>query len=60
VSLSVPSSKTISSRDLGYNHQALYCWGKLSSLDPANVNAQWDRALLARDMGDLKTVRFLF
>ncbi|KAJ7927521.1 TPR-like protein [Mycena leptocephala] len=48
------------SKDLGYNHQALYCWGKLSSLDPANVNAQWDRALLARDMGDLKTTRNAF
>ncbi|KAF7360402.1 hypothetical protein MVEN_00770100 [Mycena venus] len=45
------------SKDLGYYQQALYCWGKLSSLDPANVNAQWDRALLARDMGDLKTTR---
>ncbi|KAJ6588829.1 hypothetical protein B0H19DRAFT_1248427 [Mycena capillaripes] len=48
------------SKDLGFNHQALYCWGKLSSLDPANVNAQWDRALLARDMGDLKTTRNAF
>ncbi|KAJ7512667.1 TPR-like protein [Mycena galericulata] len=45
------------SKELGYNHQALYCWGKLSKLDPSNVNAQWDRALLARDMGDLKTTR---
>ncbi|KAJ7686640.1 hypothetical protein B0H17DRAFT_1204069 [Mycena rosella] len=48
------------SKDLGYNLQALYCWGKLSSLDPENVNAQWDRALLARDMGDLKTTRSAF
>ncbi|KAJ7912852.1 TPR-like protein [Mycena leptocephala] len=48
------------SKDLGFNHQALYCWGKLSSLDPANANAQWDRALLARDMGDLKTTRNTF
>jgi general transcription factor 3C polypeptide 3 (transcription factor C subunit 4) len=43
-------------RDLGYNAQALYCWRKQSSLDPSNVNAQWDRASLAREMGDLKTV----
>ncbi|KAJ6595740.1 hypothetical protein DFH09DRAFT_146419 [Mycena vulgaris] len=48
------------SKDLGYNLQALYCWGKLASLDPANINAQWDRALLARDMGDLKTTRTAF
>ncbi|KAJ7185570.1 hypothetical protein C8R46DRAFT_382209 [Mycena filopes] len=48
------------SKDLGYNHQALYCWGKLSSLDPDNVNAQWDRALLARDLGDLKITRHAF
>ncbi|KAJ7359218.1 hypothetical protein DFH08DRAFT_686174 [Mycena albidolilacea] len=48
------------SKDLGYHQQALYCWGKLSSLDPANVNAQWDRALLARDMGDLRTTRSAF
>ncbi|KAJ7634784.1 TPR-like protein [Roridomyces roridus] len=45
------------SKELGYNQQALYCWGKQSRLDPANVNAQWDRASLARDMGDLKTTR---
>ncbi|KAJ7741412.1 hypothetical protein DFH07DRAFT_837995 [Mycena maculata] len=48
------------SKELGYHAQALYCWGKLSSLDPSNVNAQWDRALLARDMGDLKTTRSAF
>ncbi|KAJ7266948.1 hypothetical protein B0H12DRAFT_140673 [Mycena haematopus] len=48
------------SKDLGYYQQALYCWSKLSSLDPANVNAQWDRALLARDIGDLKTTRNAF
>ncbi|KAJ7485387.1 hypothetical protein FB451DRAFT_55581 [Mycena latifolia] len=48
------------SQDLGYTTQALYCWGKLSSLDPSNVNAQWDRALLARDTGDLKTTRNAF
>ncbi|KAJ7158369.1 hypothetical protein C8R43DRAFT_995733 [Mycena crocata] len=48
------------SKALGYSHQALYCWGKLSSLDPSNVNAQWDRALLARDMGDLRTTRSAF
>ncbi|KAF8190296.1 hypothetical protein K438DRAFT_1831751 [Mycena galopus ATCC 62051] len=48
------------SKDLGYHQQALYCWRKLSYLDPANVNAQWDRALLARDIGDLRTTRNAF
>ncbi|KAJ6488044.1 hypothetical protein C8R45DRAFT_264401 [Mycena sanguinolenta] len=48
------------SKDLGYYQQALYCWSKLSSLDSANVNAQWDRALLAREIGDLKTTRHAF
>ncbi|KAJ7236030.1 hypothetical protein C8J57DRAFT_1377318 [Mycena rebaudengoi] len=48
------------SKDLGYNAQALYCWRKQSSLDPSNVNAQWDRASLAREMGDLKTTRNAF
>ncbi|KAJ7211351.1 hypothetical protein GGX14DRAFT_624389 [Mycena pura] len=48
------------SKELGFHQQALYCWGKLTSLDPSNVNAQWDRALLARDMGDLRTTRSAF
>ncbi|GBE87309.1 TPR-like protein [Sparassis crispa] len=42
---------------LGYNQQALYCFGKLYSLDPSNVNALWDRATLAKDIGELKTAR---
>ncbi|KAF7325830.1 hypothetical protein MKEN_00433700 [Mycena kentingensis (nom. inval.)] len=48
------------SKDLGYSRQALYCLGKLTSLDPANVDAQWDRALLARELGELKTTRHAF
>ncbi|CAK5274676.1 unnamed protein product [Mycena citricolor] len=48
------------SNDLGFKQQALYCWGKLASLDPTNINAQWDRASLARDLGDLKTTRHAF
>jgi hypothetical protein len=46
-----------SSRDLGYNQQALYCYRKLYSLDPTNVDALWDRASLAKEMGDLRTVK---
>jgi hypothetical protein len=44
-------------RDLGFNQQALYCYTKLYSLDTENVDALWDRASLAREMRDLRTVR---
>lgn len=44
-------------RELGYNQQALYCYRKVYSLDPNNVDALWDRASLAKETGDLKTVR---
>ncbi|KAF8636092.1 hypothetical protein AX17_003797 [Amanita inopinata Kibby_2008] len=45
------------SRDVGYKQQALYCYRKLYSLDPTNVDALWDRASLATELGDLKTAR---
>ncbi|KAI0820756.1 TPR-like protein [Trametes gibbosa] len=45
------------SRALGYNQQALYCYGKMYHLDPTNVNALWDRASLAKEINDLKTAR---
>ncbi|KAI9062521.1 TPR-like protein [Trametes sanguinea] len=45
------------SRALGYNQQALYCYGKMYHLDPTNVSALWDRASLAKEIGDLKTAR---
>ncbi|CCM04149.1 uncharacterized protein FIBRA_06311 [Fibroporia radiculosa] len=45
------------SRELGYNQQALYCYRKAFNLDPTNVNALWDRASLAKEIGDLKTAR---
>jgi general transcription factor 3C polypeptide 3 (transcription factor C subunit 4) len=44
------------SREHGYNQQALYRYGKVHSLDPTNVDALWDRALLAKDIGDFRTV----
>ena len=44
-------------RELGYSQQALYCYRKVCSLDPTNVDALWDRASLAKETGDLKTVR---
>ncbi|KAF8060194.1 hypothetical protein FPV67DRAFT_1513697 [Lyophyllum atratum] len=48
------------SRELGYNQQALYCYRKVYSLDPSNVDALWDRASLAKETGDLKTARNAF
>lgn len=47
----------IAVRELGYNQQALYCYGKLYSLDPTNVTALWDRATLAKEIGELRIVR---
>ena len=41
---------------MSYNQQALYCYGKVYNLDPTNVSALWDRATLAKEIGDLKTV----
>ncbi|KAF9459393.1 hypothetical protein BDZ94DRAFT_1199583 [Collybia nuda] len=48
------------SREHGYNQQALYCYRKVYSLDPTNVDALWDRASLAKETGDLKTARNAF
>ena len=44
-------------RKHGYNQQALYCYRKVYSLDPSNVDALWDRASLAKEIGDFRTVR---
>ncbi|KAH6893966.1 hypothetical protein BKA70DRAFT_1160794 [Coprinopsis sp. MPI-PUGE-AT-0042] len=48
------------SRDLGYNQQALYCYRKVNSLDPENMDAFWDRAALAKEIGDLRTAKVAF
>ncbi|RPD58991.1 TPR-like protein [Lentinus tigrinus ALCF2SS1-7] len=45
------------SRELQYYQQALYCYGKIYHLDPTNVDALWDRASLAKEVGDLKIAR---
>ena len=44
-------------RDLGFSKQALYCYSKAYNLDPTNVDALWDRAILAKEMGQTNTVR---
>ncbi|EDR07780.1 uncharacterized protein LACBIDRAFT_297936 [Laccaria bicolor S238N-H82] len=48
------------SREHGYNQQALYCYRKVYSLDPTNVDALWDRASLAKEIGDFRTARNAF
>lgn len=45
------------SRARGYHQQALYCYGKLYQLDPSNINALWDRASLAKEIGELRIAR---
>ncbi|KAJ3569113.1 hypothetical protein NP233_g5266 [Leucocoprinus birnbaumii] len=48
------------SREMGYNQQALYCYRKVYSLDPTNIHALWERAVLAKNIGDHKTARNAF
>ncbi|KAF8812960.1 TPR-like protein [Phlegmacium glaucopus] len=48
------------SKEHGYNQQALYCYRKVYSLDPSNVDALWDRASLAKEIGDFRTARNAF
>ncbi|KDR78033.1 hypothetical protein GALMADRAFT_245006 [Galerina marginata CBS 339.88] len=48
------------SREHGYNQQALYCYRKVYSLDPTNVDALWDRASLAKEIGDFRIARHAF
>ncbi|KAL5525422.1 TFC4 [Sanghuangporus sanghuang] len=45
------------SRDAGQAQQALYCLAKTMRLDPANFDAIWDRASLAKEVGDLPAAR---
>ncbi|KAI0696177.1 TPR-like protein [Cytidiella melzeri] len=48
------------SRQQGHHQQTLYCFRKLCQLDPDNVGALWDRASLAKEVGDLRTARHAF
>ncbi|KAJ7511160.1 hypothetical protein B0H11DRAFT_1700558 [Mycena galericulata] len=48
------------SKEMGYHQQALYCWSKTYHIDPTNVAALWDRAILAKELGDLQTTRIAF
>ena len=41
---------------MGFSKQALYCYSKAYSLDPTNVDTLWDRAILAKEIGQINTV----
>ncbi|KAL5520201.1 hypothetical protein ACEPAG_9414 [Sanghuangporus baumii] len=45
------------SRDAGQAQQALYCLAKTMRLDPENFDAVWDRASLAKEVGDFPAAR---
>ncbi|KZT34747.1 TPR-like protein [Sistotremastrum suecicum HHB10207 ss-3] len=45
------------SRERGYIQQAMYCYRKATQIDPDNVQAYWERASLAKEMGDPRTVK---
>ncbi|KAL4243959.1 Transcription factor Tfc4/TFIIIC-102/Sfc4 [Abortiporus biennis] len=45
------------SRTLGLHQQALYCYRKLYLADTSNTEALWDRALLAKEVGELRIAR---
>ncbi|KAE9396193.1 TPR-like protein, partial [Gymnopus androsaceus JB14] len=44
----------LAQENLGFHQQALYCYRKVYSLDPSNVDALWERAVLAKEIGDLR------
>ncbi|KAJ7055549.1 hypothetical protein C8F01DRAFT_994021 [Mycena amicta] len=48
------------SKEFGYPQQALYCWQKGYQVDPTNVAALWDCAMLAQSVDDIRTTRFAF
>ncbi|KZT05046.1 TPR-like protein [Laetiporus sulphureus 93-53] len=48
------------SLELGLNQQALYCYGKAYRLDATAVDVLWDRAMLAKEVGELKIARDTF
>ncbi|CAL1715852.1 unnamed protein product [Somion occarium] len=47
----------LESKRIGYHQQALYCYRKLYNLEPSNTNALWDRAALAKEIGDFRIAR---
>jgi len=50
----------VQSREMGDRQQALYCYGKLYSLNPSNINALSDRATLAKELLEIRTARYSF
>ncbi|KZV61169.1 TPR-like protein [Peniophora sp. CONT] len=48
------------SRERGLKQQSLYCLGKVCSLDGERLNAFWDRAFLAKELGQPRIARNSF
>ncbi|KIY61656.1 TPR-like protein [Cylindrobasidium torrendii FP15055 ss-10] len=48
------------SKDKGYNQQALYCYRKAHNLDPNNIDALWERAVLAKEINDLRNAKIAY
>ena len=44
------------SRERGFKQQSLYCLGKVCGLDGSRLNAFWDRAFLAKELGQPRIV----
>ena len=42
---------------MGFSKQALCCYGKTYSLDPTNTDTLWGRAILAKEIGQVNTIR---
>lgn len=47
-------------RQLGLLQQAIYCFRKACTLDPTDVDAQWERGSVAAELGDLRTAKAAF
>jgi general transcription factor 3C polypeptide 3 (transcription factor C subunit 4) len=44
-------------REMGFNQQAIYCFRKILSIDPFDMDALWDRSYLLALAGDYRRVR---
>ncbi|EAU87481.2 RNA polymerase III transcription factor [Coprinopsis cinerea okayama7 len=48
------------SREMGLVQQALYCFGKMTQVDPENMEYLWDRAVFAKEVGEGRVARSCF
>ena len=42
---------------MGFSKQALYCYSKAYSLNLTNIDTLWGRAILAKEIGQVNTIR---